>query len=198
MIRFMEKTIIAFAGPSGVGKSTLSRMLFKKYPNFFSFAISATTRPIRKGEEDGREYYFLSEEEFKSRIKEQFFIEWEEVYPGRFYGTPLSEYERIRDQKKKMVVDIDVEGALSIKKIFKDQAHIVFVKPESVEALVERLRGRKTDSQQDIKTRIARFEKELSYEDQFDSVLVNKTGDLAGSEQQLEEIISRAFPNFSR
>ena len=133
----MSKKIIAFAGPSGVGKSTLTQMLLHTYPQHFSFAVSATTRPIRFGEVHGTHYYFLTQEDFKTKIDASEFIEWMEVFPGRFYGTLSSEFHRIVEAKKIMILDIDVHGALNIKKQFGEQSLIVFIQPESIEALEE-------------------------------------------------------------
>lgn len=188
------KKIIAFAGPSGVGKSTLCRVALRRYPEKFSFAISATTRPMRVDEINGRDYYFLDEEAFKQKIENDEFMEWEEVYPGRFYGTLKSELQRIESLGKKMFLDIDVLGALNIKKQFGDEALIVFIKPESIEALKERLTDRKSENEDDIKVRIDRFTKELSCEKKFDAVIVNTTGDLDSSKQQIDDILLREIP----
>ena len=189
-----EKKIIVFAGPSGVGKSTLCHMVVHQYPEKFSFAVSATTRPMRLNEIPGKDYYFLKDKDFRKKIENNQFIEWEEVYPGRLYGTLKSELDRISSLGKKMFLDIDVLGALNIKKQFGDQALIVLVKPESIGALEKRLRSRKSDTEDEIQIRIARFDKELSYEDQFDSVVINKTGDLDGSWKQISVLLDQYFP----
>lgn len=186
------KKIIVFAGPSGVGKSTLCNILLNEFDQF-EFSVSATTRKIRLGECNGKNYYYFSEEEFKERIENGDFVEWEEVYPGRYYGTLHSEVSRIVDLGKKAVFDIDVLGALNIKKQFGEDAHVVFVKPESPEALVERLKNRGTENDQEIAVRKERFEKELSYEDQFDEVLINKTGDIQSSKDQVIAIAKKHF-----
>ncbi len=187
-----QKKIIVFAGPSGVGKSTLSKVLLGEY-DFFEFSISATTRDAREGEEDGTHYYFLSESEFKKRIQDNGFVEWEEVYEGRYYGTLASEIDRISEVGNVAIFDIDVLGAVNIKKQFGDQAVVVFVKPETTQALVDRLRSRGTETDDQIQMRADRFEKELSYQDSFDEVIVNKTGELEDSKKSLREIIKKHF-----
>ena len=188
-----KKKIIVFAGPSGVGKSTLCNLLLHAHPDSFSFAVSAVTRSVRINEQHGVDYYFLSEEVFKEKIEAHEFVEWEEVYPGRYYGTLVSEVERIDGLGKKTVLDIDVLGALNIKKKYGDEAHIIFVKPESPEVLEERLRSRGSENEEDIQVRIERFEKELSFEQDFDSIIVNKTGDIEGSKNQIEAILDTYF-----
>lgn len=184
--------MIVFAGPSGVGKSTLCNILLHHYTNF-EFSISATTRKIRLGEKNGTNYYFFSEDEFKGYIEGEAFIEWEEVYPGCYYGTLKSEVDRILMAGKKVVFDIDVLGALNIKKIFGDRVHIIFVKSESIEALTERLRYRGSESEEELKIRIDRFEKELVYEDSFDDVVINKTGDLNTTQLKIIDIVEKNF-----
>jgi len=187
-----EKDIIVFAGPSGVGKSTLCRLLINNYKQF-EFSISATTRNIRLGEKNGREYYFLSQEEFKQYIEEGKFVEWQEVYPGTFYGTLKSEVERIISAGKKAVFDIDVLGALNLKKIYGDRAHIIFVKTESMESLKNRLKARKSENEEQLKIRMERFDRELAMEGSFDETIINKTGDLDSSKKQIEKIVETYF-----
>ncbi len=184
-----SKKILVFAGPSGVGKSTLCSMVQETYPENFSFAVSATTRPKRGLEVDGIDYYFLSEDEFKKNIKEDAFIEWEEVYAGRYYGTLKSEITRISELGKVTLLDIDVLGALNIKRKYGDEAHIVFVKPESLSVLRQRLEDRGSDSEDDIAVRVERFEKELSFENEFDSVIINYTGKLKEAQLNVINIV---------
>ena len=188
-----QRDILVFAGPSGVGKSTLYKMMLHQFPDRLDFAISATTRPIRIGEVDGKDYYFLSEKDFKQKVESGDFIEHEEVYPGRWYGTLASEIDRVKSLDKIILLDVDVLGAINIKKIYGQQALIVFIKPESIEALEERLRSRGSESKEEILIRVARFKKELSYEKDFDEVVVNETNKLDNSRTQLEEIISNNF-----
>jgi guanylate kinase len=187
-----EKNIIVFAGPSGVGKSTLCKLLLNNFDNF-EFSVSATTRSIRLGEVNGKEYYFFSQEKFKQYIEGEGFVEWEEVYPGTFYGTLKSEVERILNNGKKVVFDIDVLGAINIKKMYKEMAHIIFVKTESTEALEKRLRDRHSETEEQLQVRIARFKKELSLEGEFDETIINRTGDLDSSKKQIENIVHTYF-----
>jgi len=188
----MKKKIIVFAGPSGVGKSTLSNILLH-HSDKFEFSVSATTRPMRLGEKHSVHYYFFTHDEFKQKIENQEFLEWEEVYPDRFYGTLFSEISRINASQKVAVLDIDVLGALNIKKQFGDDAYVVFVKPESTEALEDRLKIRGTENEEQIKIRVARFAKELNYEHDFDTILVNATGKIEQAKQQVLNIIDQEF-----
>ena len=138
-----------------------------------SFSVSACTRARRKGEVDGRDYYFLDPDEFRSRIDNGEFVEWEEVYPDHYYGTLFSEVERIRNQGKHVVFDVDVVGELNIKKQFGPDALAIFVRPPSVETLQERLLGRGTDTQEKIDLRLKKATYELSFEPKFDTVIIN-------------------------
>lgn len=188
----MKKKILVFAGPSGVGKSTLSNYLFDNYDNF-QFSISATTRLPRDGESHAEHYYFLSLESFEEKIRNNEFVEWEEVYKGRYYGTLKSEIEKISEKGNVAVFDIDVLGALNIKKMFADEAYIVFVKPESIEALKKRLLGRGTESAQELDLRMNRFEKELSLQDKFDDIITNRHGELDESFAHVKNIVEKEF-----
>lgn len=164
--------MIVFTAPSGAGKTTVVRHLLEKYESL-SFSTSATNRNKRSKEVDGKDYYFISEEEFKEKIANQEFIEWEEVYEGRYYGTLRSEVERIVDSGKKVVFDIEVNGAQSIKDKYDDRCLVIFVKPPSFRTLVERLTKRGTETPKSLEKRIKRIKKELLYEDTFDMVLLN-------------------------
>lgn len=188
----MKRKILVLAGPSGVGKSTLSRYLLEKY-SCFEFSVSATSRLSREGELHGREYYFLSVEEFKESIKEEKFLEWEEVYEGRFYGTLKSEIERINNLGNIAIFDIDVLGALNIKKLFGDEACIAFIKPENPEILEARLRSRGTDDDAEIQMRMKRFEKELLCQADFDLCIINATGKLDESYKQVDALVEKYF-----
>jgi guanylate kinase len=164
--------VVIFSAPSGAGKTTLVHRLMEQVPDL-AFSVSATSRAPRKGEKNGVDYYFLSVEEFKKKIEEGAFIEWEEVYPGQYYGTLKSEVERLRNEGKTVVFDVDVLGGINIKRIFGDDALAVFVKPPSLEVLKERLTKRSTEDEESLKKRLSRAEKELEYESKFDIVIVN-------------------------
>lgn len=138
-----------------------------------SFSVSATSRAPRGTEQHGKEYYFLSEEEFRSRIAADEFLEYEEVYPGKFYGTLKSEVERLREAGRHVIFDVDVVGGVNIKRFYQDEALSVFIQPPSVEVLRERLVGRATDAPEVIATRVAKAEQELTYAPQFDKIVVN-------------------------
>lgn len=186
--------MIAFAAPSGAGKSTVVRHLLHKYKDL-AFSVSATTRAPRPGEENGVQYYFLSPEDFREKIEKDEFVEWEEVYQDLFYGTLKSEVQRLWDAGKYIVFDIDVKGALNLKKQYGDRCLTVFIKPPSLEALLERLRNRQTESEESIETRRARFEEETSYENTFDSVLVNDV--LEHTLREAEQIVEIFIPEIS-
>ena len=178
--------VIIFSAPSGSGKSTVVNHLLKKYP-FLEFSISATSRAPRGQEQNGKEYFFFSTEEFERLISEDAFVEYEEVYKGSYYGTLKSEIERIWAKGHTILFDIDVKGGVNIKRIFGDAALAVFVKAPSVEELRSRLVGRGTDTPEAIEKRVAKAEEELTYEKYFDVVLVND--DLSTSLAQAEWLI---------
>ena len=168
----MNKKVIIFSAPSGAGKSTVVGHLLKTFP-FLEFSISATSRSPRGSEKDGVEYYFFSEQQFRDLIARDAFVEYEEVYPGSFYGTLRSEVERIWAKGHVILFDIDVKGGVHLKRIFGDNALSVFVRPPSVEELRRRLVGRGTDSPEAIEKRVAKAREELEYESRFDRVLEN-------------------------
>lgn len=169
----MQGKLIIFSAPSGAGKTTIVKHLLKKYPNKLSFSISASTREPRGDEEDGKDYYFMSKDDFLHRVAHQEFVEFEEVYSGTFYGTLNSEIERIWTSGKHVVFDLDVIGGLRLKKKFGDQALAIFVEPPSMDELEKRLRGRGTDSEEKLKERIEKADKELVYAKDFDVILHN-------------------------
>ena len=181
----MQGKLIIFSAPSGSGKTTLVKHLLSLGIGL-EFSVSATSRQPRPGEMDGKDYYFISEAEFKKKISKGDFLEWEEVYKGIFYGTLKSEVERIRNSGKHVIFDVDVEGGVNIKQFYGQDALAVFVKPPSVEELKKRLENRSTESEEKINMRIAKAEQELAFESRFDAVLVNdciqdamkKAGDL--------------------
>ncbi|MBK1442153.1 guanylate kinase [Parapedobacter sp. ISTM3] len=180
----MEGKLIIFSAPSGAGKTTIVRHLLSKHPDKICFSISASTRTPREGEVDGKDYYFISKEEFLHRIAKKEFIEFEEVYSGTFYGTLRSEVERIWALGKHVIFDIDVEGGLHLKRKYADRAMAIFVQPPSLDILVQRLRGRGTDSEDKLAERIVKAEKELRYADRFDVVLHNDDLDKACAEAE--------------
>lgn len=170
----MEGRIIILSAPSGTGKSTIIRYLMEHRPDLhLSFSISATSRNPREGEVDGREYYFLTEEEFRYKASRGEFVEWEEVYAGNLYGTLESEVERLTRDGRNVIMDIDVKGGLNVKNRYGSRALSIFILPPSIETLKERLTGRGTDSASDIARRLAKAEYEMSFAPQFDSVVVN-------------------------
>lgn len=181
----MSKLIIITA-PSGAGKTSIVRRLLNKIDQL-AFSISATTRKKRPHEKEGVDYYFISHEEFKKRIENGDFAEWEEVYENQFYGTLKSEIERIWALDKHIIFDIEVKGAQNIKKTYGDQALAIFIKPPSFEELIERLKRRKTENEKSLKKRIIRAKKELEYENKFDCVVVNDV--LESAVQDAEKII---------
>ena len=173
--------LVIFSAPSGAGKSTLVNYLLPQFPQL-SFSISATSRAPRGQEEHGKDYYFLSSEEFKVRVAQDELLEWEEVYSGTYYGTLRTEVERIWSRGKVVVFDIDVVGALNLKKQFSDRALALFVQAPSVEILEHRLRGRGTDSEEKIQQRVAKATIEMARAPEFDKVVINDNLDTAKAE----------------
>ncbi len=168
----MKGKLLIVTAPSGAGKTTIVRHLLKTFDNL-GFSVSATNRPPRDYEEDGRHYYFLSTEAFFTKVENQAFLEWEEVYEGRYYGTLKSEVDRLLNEGKHIVFDIEVKGATNIKKAYPDNSLAIFVKPPSPEVLFQRLRDRNTETEDSLNRRIARAAMELKCENQFDVVLLN-------------------------
>ncbi|MCD7962666.1 MAG: guanylate kinase [Rikenellaceae bacterium] len=164
--------VIIFSAPSGSGKSTIINKILERFPDL-EFSISATCRAPRGIEEHGREYYFLSQEEFSACVKRDDFIEWEEVYAGTSYGTLKSELDRIWNKNKTIIFDIDVKGALNLKKHFGSRALSLFIMPPSVEELGNRLRSRGTDTEETINKRLSKAEEEISFASQFDRIIIN-------------------------
>jgi guanylate kinase len=183
--------LIIFSAPSGSGKTTIVRHLLKVFADQLAFSISATSRPQRGVEEHGKDYHYLSVEEFKQKIDNKEFLEWEEVYAGVHYGTLRSEVERIWAEGKHVIFDIDVEGGLNLKRQFGDKALAVFVMPPSIKILEERLNSRSTDTPESIARRVAKAEKELKTADLFDMFILNENLDeaLAKAEKVVGEYI---------
>lgn len=165
--------VIIFSAPSGSGKSTIVRELLNEKSFKLEFSISATSRSPRGNEKNGIEYYFLSADNFKNKINNDEFIEWEEVYSGCYYGTLRSEINRIVSKGNNIVFDIDVVGGLNLKKIFNDDALAIFIKPPSIEELKNRLNNRGTDSPETIQKRLDKAEFEMSFADKFDTIIIN-------------------------
>ncbi|MGM9774499.1 MAG: guanylate kinase [Candidatus Egerieousia sp.] len=167
-----DKKVMIFSAPSGAGKSTIVGHLLKSF-DIFEFSISATSRKPRGTEQNGKEYYFLTEAEFREKISNNELVEYEEVYPGSFYGTLKSEVERIWANGHVILFDVDVKGGVNIKKLYGSQALSVFVQPPSLEVMEQRLRARGTDTEEAIRTRVAKAAEEMTYAPQFDVILVN-------------------------
>ena len=161
-----------FSAPSGSGKTTIIKRLMEEMP-FLEMAISATTRKPRGNEKHGVDYYFISPEEFKRKIEKNEFVEWEEVYKDKFYGTLKSEIKRILEKKHYPCFDVDVKGGVKLKEYFKDQAISFFIKPPSIEVLEQRLINRNTETMDEIKKRLQRASMEMQYEKYFDYVILN-------------------------
>ena len=195
----MDNKVLIFSAPSGSGKSTIVNHILGLYPDSMEFSVSATSRPPRGEEKHGKEYYFLSAEEFREMIREDKFVEYEEVYEGRFYGTLKSECERIWEAGHVIIFDVDVKGGVNLKKYFGDKALSIFIKAPSVEVLRERLIKRGTDSPEAIEERVAKAEEEMEYAPKFDYVLVNDDLNTAyaESEKVVEDFLDDGRLNYS-
>ena len=180
--------LIIFSAPSGSGKSTIVRNLLRRDVPI-EFSVSATNRAPRGREENGVDYYFLSSEEFKSKINSQAFLEWEEVYPDRYYGTLNAEVDRIWANGKQVVFDIDVEGGLNLKKQFGERALSVFIKAPSLDVLKERLTARNTEDQENLNMRLDKAKSEMAYAKYFDLVIVNDNLEIA-QEQAYQKVMN--------
>ena len=174
--------IIILTAPSGAGKTTVKSKLLAALTKELSFSVSATTRKIRGNEQEGIDYHFTNEEVFKKLIEKKAFIEWEMVYPGLYYGTTMEELNRIWNEEKVPVLDIDVKGALNVKKQFGNLVLSIFIEPPSIAVLKERLEKRGTDTAENILTRINKANEELQYKEQFDQVVLNDDIERASAE----------------
>lgn len=179
--------LIIFSAPSGSGKTTIVRQLLQLFPQF-EFSISATSRAPRGQEQNGVDYFFLTNEEFRQKVAEEAFVEWEEVYNGTCYGTLKSEMQRIWQKGNVIIFDVDVMGGINLKRIFGEQACSIFIMPPSIEELRNRLVGRGTDSAETIEKRVAKADFEISKAPEFDHVVINDKLDEAV--QQAEQIIN--------
>lgn len=164
--------LIVVSAPSGAGKTTLIRSLMKRIPEL-EFSVSACSRKPRGAEQDGKDYYFLNREDFEKKIQSGAFLEWEEVYPGQYYGTLKTEVERIWEKGHPVIFDVDVKGGLNIKKQFPAQTLAVFIRPPSIQTLAKRLKKRSTDSPGNIQKRIGKAREEMKYAGRFDREVVN-------------------------
>ena len=181
--------LIIFSAPSGSGKSTIVQWLMKEHPELkLYFSISCTSRAPRGTEQNGVEYFFLTPEEFKAKIQNDEFLEYEEVYQDRFYGTLKAQVERQREAGQNVVFDVDVKGGINIKKYYGDEALSLFIQPPSVEELRRRLVGRATDTPEAIEQRLAKAEYEMTFAPQFDSIVINDN--LEEAKEQTLELIS--------
>lgn len=169
----VTKNIIILTAPSGAGKTTIKTRLLANMADRLSFSVSATTRKMRAGERDGVDYLFTDESTFKEKIATEAFVEWEMVYPGMYYGTTVEELERIWQATKTPLLDIDVKGALNVKKKYGSKALTIFIEPPSLEVLKERLTKRGTDNPDQIQIRIDKALEEMEYRNSFDKVVLN-------------------------
>ncbi len=181
--------LIIISAPSGTGKSTIIDELTKDDSLKLEFSISATTRQPRRGEQDSVNYYFMTVEQFKAAIANDEFAEYEEVYPGRYYGTLKREIERINGDGHNVILDIDVKGGVNVKRMYGDEALSIFIAPPSIATLKARLEGRATDSAEEIAKRVAKAEFELTFADKFDHRVVND--DLATAVEQTRSLIKQ-------
>ena len=187
----MNKVII-FSAPSGSGKTTLVKHCLQKFPQL-QFSVSATTRALRGEEIHGKDYFFLSVEEFKKLISEDAFVEFEEVYHDKFYGTLKSEVERTWSEGKVVIFDVDVVGGVNLKKIFGEKALSIFIAPPSIDELERRLISRATDDLETIKTRVAKAKHEMAYAEEFDEIVIND--DLETSKKEIERLVEKFIEN---
>ena len=177
----MKGKVIIVSAPSGAGKTSIVRHVLEFLPEL-RFSTSATTRAKREGEVDGRDYHFLTVEDFKEGIRNDDFLEWEEVYANQFYGTLKSEIQRIWDEGKTVIFDVDVKGGLNIKKYFGDDAMAIFIEPPSIQELENRLRNRGTETEESLHKRLEKAEYEMTFAPQFDKTILNDDLDVARAE----------------
>ncbi|SRR6056297_2373551 len=187
----MKGKLVIFSAPSGAGKTTIVKRLLEKDLNL-EFSISACSRPKRNNEVHGKDYYFFTLEDFKKRIQNDEFVEWEEVYKNHFYGTLKSEISRIRNQGRNVIFDVDVEGGLNLKRAFNKDALAIFIMPPSVDELQKRLIKRATDENEKINIRVGKASSEIKYATKFDKVIINDELERATREA---EAVVRNFLN---
>jgi guanylate kinase len=185
----MRGRLIIFSAPSGSGKSTIVQWLMSQHPELnMYFSISCTSRQPRGSEQNGVEYFFITPEDFKRKIANNEFIEYEEVYKDRFYGTLKSQVEKQLEAGQNVVFDVDVKGGINIKKFNGENALSLFIQPPSIEELRKRLEGRGTDSQEAIETRLSKASYELTFSSQFDKIIIND--ELESAKQETYSVIS--------
>ena len=182
-----QQKIIILTAPSGAGKTSITRYLLNKFPNDLAFSISAATRPSRGVEKNGVDYYFISEEEFTNKIQHEEFIEWEMVYEGKYYGTLKSELQRIWNENKTPLLDIDVKGAIHVQQQYPENTLALFIEPPSIEELKKRLASRGTDDEDSLNARVNKASYELSFKHSFDHVIINT--DLAKACAETEKLV---------
>ena len=182
--------VLIFSAPSGAGKSTVVKHLMSKY-NFLGFSVSATSREPRGDEKHGKEYFFYTSGEFRKMIEQDLLVEYEEVYAGFYYGTLKSEVQRIFDEGKIAVFDIDVKGGITLKTLYGNCALSVFIMPPSIEALRERLIARGTETEESVKRRVAKAQEEITYASSFDKIIINDN--LERCLEEAESIVEQFF-----
>ena len=179
---FQHEKIIIITAPSGAGKTSITHHLLRTFPDRLSFSISAATRQRREKEQDGVDYYFMSEEEFTHKIQQEEFVEWEMVYEGKYYGTLKTELQRIWQQGKIPLLDIDVKGAIHVQQQFPDTTMSIFIEPPSIDELKRRLNSRGTENEESLSARVNKAAYELSFKHSFHHVIINIDLPLACSE----------------
>ncbi|MBR4917668.1 MAG: guanylate kinase [Bacteroidales bacterium] len=182
----MQGKVIIVSAPSGAGKTSIVRHLLEEVPEL-KFSISATTRHKRDYEEDGKDYYFITPDQFKERLANDEFLEWQEVYKDQYYGSLKCEVERIWNNGQTVIFDVDVLGGLNIKKFYGDNALAVFIEPPTIEELVNRLKKRGTETEESLKKRVDKAEYEMSFADQFDKIVLND--DLKTAQQEMIDLV---------
>ena len=170
----MTRKAIIVCAPSGAGKTSIVKFLLNELPRL-SFSVSACSRPMRENETNGKDYYFMTADEFRTRIQADDFVEWEEVYPGSYYGTLKSELERIWEEGRVPIFDVDVKGGINLKTWFGSKALAVYIKPPSIEALESRLKKRGTENEETLRKRLERAEFELGFANNFDLAIINES-----------------------